>query len=729
MSEMIKGAAPGPRRQKAAPRPRATGELKLQRKCACGRHTSDGSECADCARKRTTLQRWSQDRTSPSELLRNSERDTITASAAEAGPRDAVYLHLGQGTSRGVAADLEWIGNGLTGAVAGAWESSSTRGKTRLRDAYQVEHQLSESRSSQSRDTAAETSLADAAEPTSILPPARALYVTGQPGTAGSGGDQAPATSAPAAAFAAASPALTAGPPPATAHTSSRDERPDASPRDPETEGWDTEDGAAAIPLRPLLFDDGRVGNPGAGQMERGEFLTRLQAEVTRAAEEELAGTGRTTDGCPYLRYWFGFYRSRSSRQIERALHRYAPETRRAERATDYIPPVVERVRRAVATWARTGEITGIPTDLAVGAAATGLRKHGTRPPQRSSPILRKAREGRGFRPGDDPEAVQAELGEGRPLDTGIRSRMAEALGRELGPVHLHTDAAAGRLASSLDARAFTVGRHVAFAAGEYRPCTPAGDALIAHELAHVVQQSGGVARTSSADPAAYGALERDADRAAAGAVASLWGVARTTAGNAGPALRSGLRLSRCSPRCPTKIEVTQLHPVRLTADHVRANWRTGWGAVAEMKVSDAEGSNFDGISIHENLRPGTNTCGNTPNCTNTHGSGGAGGATFKVGSDMGPAASGAYASCGPPLLVNSLVFPAKRNTFYDCHLAGFGNSRLHQFGLASCTQSCTQFYDCHGTRIVDKTFTITRQFTRGVINGVDVTNIALTKQ
>ncbi|HEX6925944.1 MAG TPA: DUF4157 domain-containing protein [Longimicrobiaceae bacterium] len=463
--------------------------------------------------------------------------------------------------------------------------------------------------------------------------------------------------------------------------------------------------------------------------MERGEFLTRLQAEVTRAAEEALAGTGRTPDGCPYLRYWFDYYRRRSSRQIERALHRYAPETKRAERATDYIPPVVGRVRQAVARWARTGEITGIPSGLAIGAARAELRNDGARPAPPSNPILRKAREGGGaIHLDDDPEAVQAELGEGRPLDTGVRSRMAAALGREVGPVRLHTDTTAGRLASSLNARAFTVGRHVAFAPGEYRPGTPVGDALIAHELAHVVQQSAGGA-TASADPAAYGALEREADRVAVGAVASLWGAARTAGANAGPALRSGLRLSRCTPRCPTKIEVAQLHPVPLTADHVRANWRTGWGAVAEMKVSDAQGSNFDGISIHENLSAGANSCGGVPNCTNTHGTGGASGSTFKVGTGIGPASSGAYASCGPPILVNSLVFPAKRNTFYDCHLMGFGNSKLHEFNLPNCMQTCTQFYDCHGTRIVDKTFTITRHFTRGVINGVGVTNISLTKQ
>jgi hypothetical protein len=78
------------------------------------------------------------------------------------------------------------------------------------------------------------------------------------------------------------------------------------------------------------------------------------------------------------------------------------------------------------------------------------------------------------------------------------------------------------------------------------------GDALIAHELAHVVQQGGAApASPAAAAPAGdYGALERDADDAAVGAVASLWGGVRAglagLGAGAGAALKSGLRLQRC---------------------------------------------------------------------------------------------------------------------------------------------------------------------------------------
>jgi hypothetical protein len=55
--------------------------------------------------------------------------------------------------------------------------------------------------------------------------------------------------------------------------------------------------------------------------------------------------------------------------------------------------------------------------------------------------------------------------------------------------VRVHTDHAAQTAARSLQARAYTVGPNISFGPGEYRPGTPAGRHLLAHELTHVVQQ------------------------------------------------------------------------------------------------------------------------------------------------------------------------------------------------------------------------------------------------
>ena len=153
----------------------------------------------------------------------------------------------------------------------------------------------------------------------------------------------------------------------------------------------------------------------------------------------------------------------------------------------------------------------------------------------------------------DDPLAILEQLDEGRPLDGGVRTRMEAAFGSDFGHVRVHNSAKAAQLSSRLQARAFTVGKDVAFAAGEYRPGTPVGDALIAHELAHVIQQdrpATGTAPMRMGDQG-YRALEADADRAAASVVQALWsGGTESPAGGEEartPAVSAGLRLQRCS--------------------------------------------------------------------------------------------------------------------------------------------------------------------------------------
>jgi hypothetical protein len=69
---------------------------------------------------------------------------------------------------------------------------------------------------------------------------------------------------------------------------------------------------------------------------------------------------------------------------------------------------------------------------------------------------------------------------------------------RDFGSVRLHVDAQADASARSINALAFTLGRDVAFRAGEYSPNTTNGRRLIAHELAHVIQQTGGQENTGS---------------------------------------------------------------------------------------------------------------------------------------------------------------------------------------------------------------------------------------
>jgi hypothetical protein len=105
------------------------------------------------------------------------------------------------------------------------------------------------------------------------------------------------------------------------------------------------------------------------------------------------------------------------------------------------------------------------------------------------------AREAAGILPsGEVHPAVQTQIsasrGGGASLDGGVAERFAPQLG-DLSDVRVHTDDNADRLNRSVSARAFATGTDVFFAKGEYNPGSAAGDRLIAHELAHVVQQRG----------------------------------------------------------------------------------------------------------------------------------------------------------------------------------------------------------------------------------------------
>lgn len=81
-------------------------------------------------------------------------------------------------------------------------------------------------------------------------------------------------------------------------------------------------------------------------------------------------------------------------------------------------------------------------------------------------------------------------------LDPGILSDMESLTGADLSDVRIHTGERAGRMAESLGARAFAAGTDdVFFAQGEYAPSTSRGKALLAHELTHVAEGQGGLAR------------------------------------------------------------------------------------------------------------------------------------------------------------------------------------------------------------------------------------------
>jgi len=86
-----------------------------------------------------------------------------------------------------------------------------------------------------------------------------------------------------------------------------------------------------------------------------------------------------------------------------------------------------------------------------------------------------------------------AVTGTGQPLEPSARALMENYFGRDFSHVRVHVDDRAAASARAVDALAYTVGHDVVFARGMYQPATSAGRHLLAHELTHVVQQSGAV--------------------------------------------------------------------------------------------------------------------------------------------------------------------------------------------------------------------------------------------
>lgn len=101
------------------------------------------------------------------------------------------------------------------------------------------------------------------------------------------------------------------------------------------------------------------------------------------------------------------------------------------------------------------------------------------------------------------------------PLDLATRVFMEPRFGHDFSRVRVHTDARAAKSAQAVNALAYTVGHDVVFGAGQYVPRSSIGQRLIAHELAHTVQQ-----RSHTEQPISISAsgdsYEQEANHAAA---------------------------------------------------------------------------------------------------------------------------------------------------------------------------------------------------------------------
>ncbi|MES1242774.1 MAG: DUF4157 domain-containing protein [Acidobacteriota bacterium] len=112
-----------------------------------------------------------------------------------------------------------------------------------------------------------------------------------------------------------------------------------------------------------------------------------------------------------------------------------------------------------------------------------------------AAPAVQTKADGAADVPGSVQHALEGGTGGGATMQPALRDEMESAFEADFSGVRIHTGSSAQQLSRDLSAQAFTYGRDIFFNAGEYRPGTRDGRHLLAHELTHVVQQSGLVRR------------------------------------------------------------------------------------------------------------------------------------------------------------------------------------------------------------------------------------------
>lgn len=79
----------------------------------------------------------------------------------------------------------------------------------------------------------------------------------------------------------------------------------------------------------------------------------------------------------------------------------------------------------------------------------------------------------------------------GVPLDKGLKGSLEEALGAKLNGVRVHTGGNADEVCKKLRVNAFTHGNDIFFG----KPSNAKNKKMLAHELTHVIQQTGRMPR------------------------------------------------------------------------------------------------------------------------------------------------------------------------------------------------------------------------------------------
>jgi hypothetical protein len=313
---------------------------------------------------------------------------------------------------------------------------------------------------------------------------------------------------------------------------------------------------------------------PSAEQLTKTAFLNRLNREVCTVTDAAFVGTPFTTESCPYITRAFARLRTQTPVQIETTLLRYDARLQNAINLRQFFEILTNRVSTAVTTWLQTGDLSGVPEEIvsqipasvrtAISAMSTARSVVNTINSGISTiasgvssvlssigSIFFKSKTG-DSKPTQSPQNILQTLGEGSAMESGTRSKMEGAFGTSFSDVKVHTDTTSASISGDMNARAFTIGNHVAFGSSEYKPGSLAGDALLAHELAHVQQQKGNTANSimEKSNNADDSLLEEQADNQAVNTVAQIWSKSNNQQieipkGKI-PEIKTGLKLQRC---------------------------------------------------------------------------------------------------------------------------------------------------------------------------------------
>ncbi len=174
--------------------------------------------------------------------------------------------------------------------------------------------------------------------------------------------------------------------------------------------------------------------------------------------------------------------------RLRAANEMFKPQSVKAREAADEQAAIAAFLDAEARRWRRA---TLIP--LTPGAAPKTVPAPAPAPEQQReepTPVQRAPATTTDSDTGLDTSGVPAAVTDaGRALDPATRRSMEARFGYDFGDVRIHDSGTAAAATADLQAAAFTVGEDIVFGGGRYDPDTPHGRHLLAHELAHVVQQ------------------------------------------------------------------------------------------------------------------------------------------------------------------------------------------------------------------------------------------------